>query len=102
MTSHSHSHKVSKAVVLQKSIEYIQYVSAQKKKQEEELASLRKEVVALQIMRGNYEQLVKAHQSQPAMMDREKTFVPSEVKFQTFQLLMDKLFVSFNEQVSRG
>ena len=48
-------------------------------------------------MRANYEQLVKAHKSQP--FDSEKAFVPAEVKFQTFQLLMDKLFESFNEQV---
>ncbi len=85
--------------MLQKSIEYIQQVQQQKKRQEEELALLRKEVIALQIMRGNYEQLVKMHQSQT--QDKEKTFVPSEVKFQAFQLLMDKLFVSFNEQVTR-
>ena len=37
-------HKVSKAVVLQKSIDYIQYLGSQKKKQESELSSLRKEV----------------------------------------------------------
>ena len=37
-------HKVSKASVLQKSIEYIQYLGTQKKKQETELSSLRKEV----------------------------------------------------------
>ena len=37
-------HKVSKASVLQKSIEYIQYLGSQKKKQESELSSLRKEV----------------------------------------------------------
>ena len=37
-------HKVSKAVVLQKSIEYIQYLGSQKKNQEAELGSLRKEV----------------------------------------------------------
>ena len=37
-------HKVSKAVVLQKSIDYIQYLSTQKKHQETDLTSLRKEV----------------------------------------------------------
>ena len=54
-------------------------------------------MIALQIMRANYEQLVKAHQAQP--LDKEKAFVPNEIKFQTFQLFMDKLFNSFNEQV---
>ena len=38
------SHKVSKATVLQKSIEHIQLVQQQKKRQEDELALLRKEV----------------------------------------------------------
>ena len=37
-------HKVSKAVVLQKSIDFIQHLANQKKKQESELSSLRKEV----------------------------------------------------------
>ena len=92
-----YSHKVSKATVLQKSIDYIQYVQTQKKKQEEELSLLRKEVIALQIMRENYEQLVKAHQAQPSASEE---FVPSEVKFDTFRLLMDTLFHSFNDQVS--
>ncbi|XP_059086273.1 max-like protein X [Tigriopus californicus] len=89
-------HKVSKATVLQKSIDYIQFVQQQKKKQEDDLSLLRKEVIALQIMRANYEQLVKAHQSQPSTSE---DFVPSEVKFQTFQLLMDTLFQSFNDHV---
>jgi len=90
-------HKVSKAVVLQKSIDYIQYLATQKKKQETDLNSLRKEVVALQIMRANYEQLVKAHQRAPQV---HEDLVPDEVKFQVFQIFMDSLFQSFNQQVS--
>lgn len=90
-------HKVSKAVVLQKSIDFIQHLANQKKKQESELSSLRKEVVALQIMRANYEQLVKAHQRAPQV---QEDLVPDEVKFQVFQIFMDSLFQSFNQQVS--
>lgn len=93
----TNSHKVSKAVVLQKSIDYLQYLSQQKKKQEADLATLRKEVVALQIMRANYEQLVKAHQRAPQVPE---DLVPDETKFQVFQMLMDSLFQSFNSQVS--
>lgn len=93
----SSGHKVSKAVVLQKSIDFIQHLSVQKKKQESELTSLRKEVVALQIMRANYEQLVRAHQRAP---QRPDNLVPDEVKFQVFQVFMDSLFQSFNQQVS--
>merc|ERR1711994_983360 len=61
----------------------------QKKKQESDLNTLRKEVVALQIMRANYQQLVKAHQQAPTVTE---DLVPDETKFQVFQ--------SFNQQVS--
>jgi len=97
--------KISKAAVLQRSIEYIHFTQAQKKKQEEELNQLRKEVVALQIMKANYEQLVKAHQ-QGAMSGADlkdgdgDTAVPSDVKFEVFRSLMDNLFDSFNDRVS--
>ncbi|CAB4064600.1 MLX [Lepeophtheirus salmonis] len=96
-------YKVSKAIVLQKSIEYIQHVQGQKKVQEDELASLRKEVVALQIMRKNYEALAKAHKSQPSSSSlflKDTALLPGEVKFQVFQLLMDSLFQSFNDSVN--
>lgn len=71
-------YKLSKATVLQKSIDYIQYLQQQKKKQEEERNALRKEVVALRIMQTNYEQIVKAQQSQPG---HTETRVSDEVKF---------------------
>lgn len=71
-------YKLSKATVLQRSIEYIQYLQAKKKKQEEERNALRKEVVALRIMQTNYEQIVKAQQSQPG---HTETRVSDEVKF---------------------
>jgi len=93
----SSGHKVSKAIVLQKSIDYIQYLSTQKKKQESDLNTLRKEVVALQIMRANYEQLVKAHQQN---CQAPADLVSDEVKFHVFQVFMDSLFQSFNQQVS--
>ncbi|KRT83296.1 HLH domain containing protein, partial [Oryctes borbonicus] len=53
-------YKLSKATVLQKSIDYIQYLQKQKRKQEEERKSLQKEVLALKIMQQNYEQIVNA------------------------------------------
>ena len=52
-------HKVSKAVVLQKSIEYIQYLGSQKKNQEAELGSLRKEVRKVNQRFENYLLCVK-------------------------------------------
>merc|ERR1712012_1121395 len=59
------SQKLSKAAVLQRSIDYMQYLIKEKRKQEDDLESLRKEVLALNIMKANYEQIVDAHHSTP-------------------------------------
>ncbi|GFR84221.1 MAX-like protein X [Elysia marginata] len=91
------SQKISKATVLQRSIDYMQFLSNQKKKQEEELESLRKEVMALKIMKANYEHIVKTHQSSPSHGQNQ---VSDEVKFQVFRNTMDSLFHSFNSSIS--
>ena len=73
-----------------------------KRKQEEELSQLRKELIALQIMHANYEQLVKAHQNRGVgdLRDGDDRALPSDVKFEVFRSLMDSLFDSFNDRVS--
>ncbi|XP_066156593.1 max-like protein X isoform X2 [Euwallacea fornicatus] len=86
-------YKLSKATVLQRSIDYIQYLQQQKKKQEEERNALRKEVIALRIMQTNYEQIVKAQQLQPG---HTETPVSDEVKFSVFQTIIDQLFLTFS------
>ncbi|KAK9884782.1 hypothetical protein WA026_009010 [Henosepilachna vigintioctopunctata] len=86
-------YKLSKATVLQKSIDYIQYLQQQKKKQEEDRNTLRKEVLALKIMQTNYEQIVKAQQSQPGQAEMR---VSEDVKFSVFQVIMEQLFIPFN------
>lgn len=86
-------YKLSKATVLQKSIDYIEFLLQQKKKQEEERNSLRKEVTALRIMQANYEQIVKAQQAQPGHAVHR---VSDETKFRVFQAVMDQLFQSFS------
>ncbi|XP_014479262.1 PREDICTED: max-like protein X [Dinoponera quadriceps] len=90
----SSGYKISKATVLQKSIDYIQFLLQQKKRQEEERKALRKDVVGLGIMLANYEQIVKAHQTQPSHAEMR---VSDEMKFQVFQAIMDRLFQSFND-----
>ncbi|CAJ0967814.1 unnamed protein product [Ranitomeya imitator] len=91
------SQKLSKAVVLQKTIDYIQFLHKEKKKQEEEVSTLRKEVMALKIMKSNYEQIVKAHQNNPHEGTDQ---VPDQVKFSVFQGIMDSLFQTFNASIS--
>nr|CAG4646682.1 EOG090X0H9E [Macrothrix elegans] len=90
-------YKLSKATVLQRSIDYIQFLQQQKKKQEEELSALRKEVIGLQIMKSNYDQIVKANQNQSGQSENR---VPDEVKFQVFQTIMENLFHTFDSMVS--
>ncbi|KAM4622519.1 max-like protein X isoform 2-T2 [Discoglossus pictus] len=89
--------KLSKAVVLQKTIDYIQFLHKEKKKQEEEVSTLRKEVMALKIMKTNYEQIVRAHQNNPHEGTDQ---VPDQVKFSVFQGIMDSLFQTFNASIS--
>jgi len=91
------SQKLSKATVLQRSIDYIQYLVQQKKKQEQEVENLRKEVMALKIMKSNYEQIVKAHQNTPGQGQNQ---VSDQVKFNVFRAIMDSQFQSFNESIS--
>lgn len=92
------SYKLSKATILQRSIDFIQVLQKAKKNQEEELQQLRKEVVALQIMKQNYEQIVKLHQqSQPGHNANQ---ISDEVKFEVFKALCDNLFQSFDGTVS--
>ncbi|KAK6473203.1 max-like protein X isoform X1 [Huso huso] len=91
------SQKISKSTVLQKTIDYIQFLHKEKKKQEEDVSTLRKEVMALKIMKANYEQIVKAHQNNP---HQGKGQVSDLVKFSLFQNIMDSLFQSFNSTIS--
>ncbi|XP_078385677.1 max-like protein X isoform X3 [Cetorhinus maximus] len=91
------SQKLSKATVLQKTIDYIQFLHKEKKKQDEELSTLRKDVMALKIMKANYEAIVKAHQNNP---HQGKDQVTDQVKFSIFQSIMDSLFQTFNACLS--
>ena len=57
-----------------------QFLQNSKKKQEEELASLQKEAVAMTILKHNYDQILLAHNSaQPGNSTRHVT---DQVKFQ--------------------
>ncbi|CAH0383314.1 unnamed protein product [Bemisia tabaci] len=87
------SYKMSKATVLQKSIDYIQFLLRQKKVLEEERNALRKEVMALRIMQANYELMVKAQQNTPGQTE---TRISDQVKFQVFQNIMEELYKTFS------
>lgn len=87
-------YKLSKASVLQKSIDYIGYLHQHKKKQDDDCASLQKEVMALRIIQKNYENMLQQQQQSPG---RTEARLSDDVKFQVFREIMDEMFVSFDQ-----
>lgn len=55
--------------MLQKSIDYIQYLHQQKKKHDEERSGLSKEVTALRIIQNSYEQMLQNQQASPNLTE---------------------------------
>lgn len=76
----SSGYKLSKATVLQKSIDYIGYLHTQRKKQDDERTALQKEVTALRIIQNNYEHMML--QNQQAAPGRTEARLSDESKFQ--------------------
>lgn len=72
-------YKLSKATVLQKSIDYVGYLHQQKKKQDDEHVALQKEVTALRIIQSSYENMLQHQQQSPG---RQEQRVSDEMKFQ--------------------
>lgn len=72
-------YKLSKATVLQKSIDYVAYMHQQRKKQDDEYVALQKEVTALRIIQSSYENMLQHQQQSPG---RQETRVKDDTKFQ--------------------
>lgn len=96
------SYKLSKATILQRSIEHIQSLQKSKIRQENELKTLRKEVCALQIMKSNYEQMLKQHQLTTLQHGQPANQMSEQIKFEIFQAFCDNLFASFDRFVTFG
>lgn len=97
------SYKLSKATILQRSIEYIQALQKSKSRHENELKTLRKEVCALQIMKANYEQMLKQHQLTALQQHGQAgNRISEQIKFEIFQAFCDNLFASFDRFVTFG
>ena len=87
----SSGNKPSRAVILQRSIEYITYLQNQSIKQKDKEDDLEKEVQALRIMKENYEQIARAHQSTTSQGIQQ---VPDHVKFLVFRGIACLLYTS--------
>lgn len=84
--------KMSKTIVLQKTLEYIESLQENNKKQSEEVQRLRKEKQAFAIMKENYEQIVIQHQLASGGACGTLSY---EVKFDVFKEIMEQLFMTF-------
>lgn len=95
------SYKLSKAAILQRSIEYIQVLQQQKHKRDKELQVLRKDVLGQEIMKSNYEDMVKQHQQtqQQSCLSYNAQMISDETKFEVFKAVCDNLFHSFDSSV---
>jgi len=93
--------KPSKAAVLQRSIDYVQWLEKEAKAQEEELEMVRREVTGLRIMKDHYQQmLVEAKQAEERHVQNQRnSLAVQEAKFTIFKELMESLFSSFDSLV---
>lgn len=85
-------YKLSKATVLQRSIDYIGYLHQQKKKQDDEGAALQKEVTALRIIQSSYENMLQNQQQSPGLQESR---LSDDVKFQVFKAITEEMFQTF-------
>lgn len=95
------SYKLSKATILQRSIDYIRVLQSEKDKNDKELSELRNEATALEIMKSTSEDMVKQYQQTQTHSGRNPSqIISDDVKIQVFEALSDHLFRSFDGQVS--
>lgn len=93
----SSSQKVCKATVLKRSIDYIHEMEKEKDNHEQELDSLKKEIIALKIMKSNYEEILQFHKNQPKDNNVE---INDDAVFDLFVKFSDNLFQSFQSMIS--
>lgn len=98
--------KISKAAVLQKSIEYIQAIKEENLNREKKLDHFRKEVLGLRIIHKNYEKMTRKYQQSSLSQNRDtfdlKSSLPAmtdSFKLEIFKNFCDNLFQSFDRTV---
>lgn len=109
------SYKLSKATILQRSIDYIEVLSKQSRNMDSDLESSKKKVMALQIMKNEWESMVKQQQQQhqntmaanngghgnmQQQLSENQQMADENLKLRVFEEFCDELFCSFNESVN--
>lgn len=91
------STRITRATTLEQTIDYIVELEKEKDKHEQELDSLKKEIMALKIMKSNYEEILQYHRNMPKDNSVE---INDETKFDLFVKFSDNLFQSFSSMIS--
>lgn len=108
------SYKLSKATILQRSIDYIDILSKQSRNMDSDLESNKKKVMALQIMKNEWQSMVKQQQQrqtdqfqishgsmqQQSNSEQNQQLADENLKLRVFEEFCDELFCSFNESVN--
>jgi MAX-like protein X len=95
----SSGNKPSRAVILQRSIDYILYLYNHAAKHQQQIDELEKEVQALKIMKENYEQIARIqHPRMNAQLTSQQ--LPNYIKFHVFRSFSDELFQSFTPSIN--
>lgn len=89
--------KLSKAAVLQKTIEHIEMFQNYNSNQREEINKLRKQKEALECMKDSYSQVVMQHKHASSVYNNQ---VSDDMKGAIFKDIMDQLFITFDQKVS--
>lgn len=91
------SMRITRAITLEQTIDYIHEMEKEKDKHDQELDSLKKEVIALKIMKSNYEEILQFHRNQPKENSVE---INDDVVFDLFVKFSDNLFQSFQQMIN--
>lgn len=97
--------RMSKAAILQRAIEYTERLVKERRQLGQQLESLRRELLALQILRSHYQQLVRSQQSNCGGVGgagsggHPSGQLCDQLRFRVFRSIADRLFDSFNSCV---
>lgn len=91
------STRITRATTLEQTIDYIHELEKEKDKHDHDLDSLKKEIMALRIMKSNYEEMLQYHRNTPKDNSVE---INDETKFDLFVKFSDNLFNSFQAMIN--
>ncbi|CAF0897603.1 unnamed protein product [Brachionus calyciflorus] len=91
------STRITRATTLEQTIDYIHELEKDKDKHEHDLDSLKKEIMALRIMKSNYEEMLQYHRNTPKDNSVE---INDETKFDLFVKFSENLFNSFQSMIN--